>query len=82
MIVSLIQILLTILKNDFSKKSSTLYLFCTPLINLNDYLLPTNVKFLSYDDLKRLAQHFKLDNELRIITYAINMYQQKNKTML
>jgi len=49
-----------------------------------DYLHPKNPKFQSYDDLKPLAQHYKLETvllklELKIIPNTINMYQQENK---
>jgi len=47
-----------------------------------------NVKFLSYDDLKSLAQHYKLDTKLltsevkihNIPNTIYNMYQQENKS--
>jgi hypothetical protein len=64
------------LEKRFSNNSSILYAI--------DYLHPKNTKFLSYDDLKPLAQHYKLDtellkSELKIIPNTINMYQQENK---
>ncbi|KAL4113423.1 hypothetical protein QTP88_017045 [Uroleucon formosanum] len=64
------------LENQFSINSNILYVI--------DYLHPKNAKFLSYDDLKPLAQHYKLDtellkSELKIIPNTINMYQKENK---